>query len=87
MLLWLPAYALFAQYLINLTGLREFARAHGERLSRLTWLKLLLAFYPFQVLLGISALRAVFRHLKGINNWEKTKHVNAHRGAVAGSSS
>jgi cellulose synthase/poly-beta-1,6-N-acetylglucosamine synthase-like glycosyltransferase len=84
MLLWMPAYALFAQYLINLTGLREFALAHGERLGRTTWLKLLLAFYPFQVMLGISALRAVFRHFKGINNWEKTKHVNAHRGAVAG---
>jgi glycosyltransferase XagB len=84
MLLWMPAYALFAQYLINLTGLREFALAHGYRLSRITWLKLLLAFYPFQVLLGISAIRAVFRFFKGINNWEKTKHVNAHRGAVAG---
>jgi glycosyltransferase XagB len=84
MLLWMPAYALFAQYLINLTGLREFALAHGQRLGRTTWLKLLLAFYPFQMMLGISALRAVFRHFKGINNWEKTKHVNAHRGAVAG---
>jgi cellulose synthase/poly-beta-1,6-N-acetylglucosamine synthase-like glycosyltransferase len=85
MLLWLPAYALFAQYLINLTGLREFARAHGFRLSRFTWLKLLVSFYPFQVLLSISAVRAVIRHLKGTNNWEKTKHVNAHRSAVAGS--
>ncbi|MEN9936201.1 MAG: hypothetical protein RLZZ387_2780 [Chloroflexota bacterium] len=83
MLLWLPAYMLFAQYLINLTGLREFARAHGFRISRVVWLKMLLAFYPFQVLLGISALRAVARHFQGANNWEKTKHVNAHRGAVA----
>jgi glycosyltransferase XagB len=86
LLLWLPAYMLFGQYLINLTGLREFAKAHGFKLSRTVWLKMLLAFYPFQVLLGISALRAVFRHFKGINNWEKTKHVNAHRGAVAGNS-
>jgi glycosyltransferase XagB len=85
MLLWLPAYMLFGQYLINLTGLREFAEAHGQKLSHLVWLKMLLAFYPFQVLLGISALRAVARELKGVNNWEKTKHVNAHRGAVAGS--
>jgi glycosyltransferase XagB len=86
LLLWLPAYMLFGQYLLNLTGLREFARAHGFKLSHTVWLKMLLAFYPFQVLLGISALRAVFRHFKGINNWEKTKHVNAHRGAVAGNS-
>lgn len=84
MLLWLPFYALFAQYLISLVGLREFARAHGFRLSHTTWLTLLLAFYPFQVLLGISALRAVVRHFSGANNWEKTRHVGAHRSAVAG---
>ena len=84
LLLWLPFYALFAQYLISLVGLREFARAHGIRLSHTAWLRLLLAFYPFQLLLGISALRAVVRHVAGANNWEKTRHVNAHRSAVAG---
>ncbi len=84
MIMWLPAYMLVGQYVLNLVGLYEFASAHGIRLSRWTWLKLLLSFYPFQVLLGISALRGVFRQLKGMNNWEKTKHVNAHRGATAG---
>jgi cellulose synthase/poly-beta-1,6-N-acetylglucosamine synthase-like glycosyltransferase len=84
MILWLPAYMLIGQYIVNLVGLYEFAAAHGMRLPRLMWLKLLLAFYPFQVLLGISALRAVGRELKGINTWEKTKHINAHRGATVG---
>ena len=83
-IMWLPAYMLIGQYVLNLIGLYEFAAAHNLRLSRWMWLKLLFSFYPFQVLLGISALRGVFREFKGINNWEKTKHVNAHRGATAG---
>ncbi len=87
LIMWLPTYMLVAQYLINLVGLYEFADAHNIKLSRWTWLKLLLSFYPYQVLLGLGALRGVYRELKGMNNWEKTKHVNAHREstpAVAG---
>lgn len=86
MILWLPAYMLIGQYLLNWIGLREFAAAHNMKLPPFTWLKLLVAFYPFQLLLGISALRAVGREMKGINTWEKTKHVNAHRNAPAGGS-
>jgi len=83
--LWLlmPAYLLVGQYLIGLMGLYEFADAHGSRLPRFTWLKLLLCFYPFQLLLGISALRALVREFKGINTWEKTLHVNAHRSTAS----
>lgn len=83
MILWLPAYMLIGQYVLNWIGLCEFVEAHGLKMPRLMWLRLLIAFYPFQILLGISALRAVYRHFKGTNNWEKTKHVNAHRGASA----
>jgi cellulose synthase/poly-beta-1,6-N-acetylglucosamine synthase-like glycosyltransferase len=78
-ILWLPFYMLIGQYIMNVVGLYEFAAAHGIKLSKTMWLKMLAAFYPFQVLLGVSALRAVFREFKGINTWEKTKHVNAHR--------
>jgi cellulose synthase/poly-beta-1,6-N-acetylglucosamine synthase-like glycosyltransferase len=82
MIMWLPGYMLVAQYVLNLVGLHEFAEAHGIRLSRWTWLNLLIAFYPYQVLLGVSALRGVYRELKGVNTWEKTKHVNAHRSSA-----
>ena len=44
-ILWLPAYMLIGQYLINWIGLQEFAQAHSIRLPRLSWLKMLLAFY------------------------------------------
>lgn len=83
MIALLPAYMLLGQYILNLVGLHEFADAHGIHLSRFTWFKLLISFYPYQVLLGISAVRGVVRELKGVNNWEKTRHVNAHRGAVS----
>jgi cellulose synthase/poly-beta-1,6-N-acetylglucosamine synthase-like glycosyltransferase len=82
-ILWLPFYMLIGQYVLNWVGLCEFVTAHSLKMPRLMWLRLLLAFYPFQLLLGVSALRAVYRHFKGTNNWEKTKHVNAHRGATA----
>lgn len=82
-ILWLPMYMLIGQYVLNLVGLHEFASAHNIRLSRWAWFKLLLAFYPFQILLSISALRALGRELRGVNSWEKTKHVNAHRPASA----
>ncbi|MFP4437410.1 MAG: glycosyltransferase [Chloroflexaceae bacterium] len=84
MILWLPAYMLIGQYVINWVGLCDFVEAHDLKMPRLMWLRLLLSFYPFQLLLGISALRAVFRHLKKNNTWEKTKHVNAHRGSTTG---
>jgi hypothetical protein len=34
---------------------------------------------PYQFLLSISALRAVFREFKGANDWEKTAHSGVHR--------
>ena len=82
MLLCLPAYMLIGQFVVSLIGLHEFAEAHGIRLKPLTWLKLLLSFYPYQVLLGIGAVRAVIREVRRVNTWEKTKHVNAHRRAA-----
>jgi hypothetical protein len=43
-----------------------------------------LAFFPYQALLGMGAMRAVFRYIKGASNWEKTAHIGQHRGNVAG---
>jgi glycosyltransferase XagB len=81
LLVCLPAYMLFGQFLLSLAGLYEFADAHGIKLRLSIWLKLFLTFYPYQILLGIGALRAVYRELKGVNTWEKTQHLNAHRNA------
>lgn len=76
----LPLYMLIVQLLITLAGLYEFTAVHRLRPSLLTPLKLALAFLPYQWLLGVGAARAVWRQAKGLNSWEKTRHVGAHRG-------
>ncbi len=44
---------------------------------------MLLAFFPYQFLLGLGAIRAVYRYVKGSTNWEKTAHIGQHRGKLA----
>jgi cellulose synthase/poly-beta-1,6-N-acetylglucosamine synthase-like glycosyltransferase len=75
----LPIYVLLAQLLISLVGLYEFTSVHKLKLSWRSPLRLIVAFLPFQWMLGFAALRAVWRQLRGMNSWEKTKHIGAHR--------
>ena len=82
----LPLYALLIQFGISLAGLYEFTSVHHLRPSILSPLKLLLAYLPFQWLLGYAALRAVWRQMMKVNTWEKTTHVGAHRQTVTASS-
>jgi len=81
--LTLPLYLLAAHFILAVIGLYEFADAHGLRPSLRTPFVMALTYLPYQWLLSYAALRATFRELKGVNNWEKTKHVGAHRQAVA----
>jgi cellulose synthase/poly-beta-1,6-N-acetylglucosamine synthase-like glycosyltransferase len=76
---YLPVLALLANLLVSVVGLYEFTRAHGLKASPKAALRLALAWFPYQLVLAYSALRAVTRQLRGINNWEKTAHVGAHR--------
>ena len=77
-----PLYALLFQFLISCYGLWEFTRAYRLKLSWWFPVQLLITFIPFNLLLGYSAVRAVYRNLRGRLNWEKTAHVGAHRGKV-----
>jgi len=79
MLSSLPLYALLAQFGVSLLGLHEFTRVHRLRASPLAFLWLLIAYLPYQMLLGYAALRAAWRQLRGVNTWEKTAHIGAHR--------
>ncbi|MGN6698751.1 MAG: glycosyltransferase [Thermomicrobiales bacterium] len=75
----LPTYMLALQGTITVLGLYEFTSVHRLRPSILSPLWLFLAYLPYQWLLGYAAARAVWRQLRGINTWEKTMHVGAHR--------
>jgi cellulose synthase/poly-beta-1,6-N-acetylglucosamine synthase-like glycosyltransferase len=76
---YLPVLALLANLLVSVVGLYEFTRAHALPASPAAALRLALAWFPYQLVLAYSALRAVTRQMRGINNWEKTAHVGAHR--------
>ncbi len=75
----LPLYAIAFQFLVSLVGFFDFARAYGFRLKVRDLARFALGFLPYQLLLSISALRAVFREFRGATNWEKTAHSGAHR--------
>jgi len=81
MLSFLPLYALGFQFLFSLVGLLEFASNYQLRLTPRDILVFTAGFLPYQLLLGIGALRAVYRVLRGATNWEKTEHTGAHRDA------
>lgn len=79
MLTLVPMLLLFLQLVTLNIGLYEFARSY--KLKYPWWIPFItiILFYPYQVILGISALRAIFRTFNGNTNWEKTSHTNAHR--------
>lgn len=78
---FLPLYALALQLLAAIVGAWMFTREYGFRFPLLTPLVMAVTFVPFQLLLGMSAIRAVYREVRQKNNWEKTRHVGAHRQA------
>ena len=82
----LPLYILLIQLSTLNIGLYEFARDYRLKYSVLTILKVFLTFYPYQIVVGLSVIRAVVRMAFGKNVWEKTLHINAHRKRVTGGS-
>jgi cellulose synthase/poly-beta-1,6-N-acetylglucosamine synthase-like glycosyltransferase len=83
MLLDLPFYLLLAHLSLSILGLYEFADAHGFKPSWKTPVAMVVGYLPYQWVLAYAAVRATYRELQGVNNWEKTQHVGAHRQAPA----
>lgn len=83
----LPFYILVLHLIIMNVGLYEFTKKY--HMAYPTWmpLKVVVTFIPFQLILGISAVRAVLRNIGNHTTWEKTEHINAHRLAPRSSSS
>jgi cellulose synthase/poly-beta-1,6-N-acetylglucosamine synthase-like glycosyltransferase len=76
---FLPLYVLLLQFVATAIGARLFTREYGFRLPLLMPAAMALTFLPYQWLLGLSALRAVYRELRREQSWEKTAHTGAHR--------
>jgi len=82
MLTYLPLYCFILAAFIDLAGLHEFLKAHQRKWSWREAALMMVAFFPYQFLLGLGAIRAVYRYVKGTTNWEKTAHIGQHRGKV-----
>lgn len=83
MLAIVPVYLLILQMLIAIVGLYEFTRNYKMKFPLYMPIVILLTFYPYQILLGFSAVRAIGRLITRTHSWEKTLHLNAHRERVA----
>jgi cellulose synthase/poly-beta-1,6-N-acetylglucosamine synthase-like glycosyltransferase len=79
----LPFYLLAAHFILNVIGLYEFTDAHGLKPTWKTLLVMALGYLPYQWVLAYASVRATARQVRGINNWEKTQHIGAHRQAQA----
>ena len=78
----IPMYLLLLQLVTYNIGLYEFTKEYDLKYSFWMVIKLLLTFYPYQILLGFSSFRAAFRLISKNNIWEKTAHINAHRSGI-----
>ena len=79
MLTFLPLYCFVLALFVDIVGLYEFLKAHKRKWRWHEAIITMLAFFPYQAILSIAALRAVFRYIQGKTNWEKTAHLGQHR--------
>lgn len=76
---YVPLYVFVLQACLDVAGLFEFVRVQKRAFSWRAVCTTALGFFPYQFLLAVAALRAVVRHARGQNNWEKTAHAGLHR--------
>ncbi len=76
---FVPLYCFVLAIFIDLAGLHEFLKAHKRKWRWREAFILMIFFFPYQWILSIGALRAVYRSMRGASNWEKTAHIGQHR--------
>jgi hypothetical protein len=83
MLTFIPLAPTLVTVAAEIAGLNEFGRLYGEKVRLRDYAKLLLGTFPYQIFLALAAVRAVVRHRRGQNGWEKTEHKGTHREPAA----
>jgi glycosyltransferase XagB len=83
MLTFAPLYCFVLDVFMDVAGLHEFLKAHGQKWNWREAGILMMAFFPYQWILSIGALRAIWRVARGSTNWEKTAHIGQHREKLA----
>jgi len=76
---YIPFYLFIFQLIVFGIGIYEFSKTY--QLKSPPWMpfKVMLSFYPYQLLLMFSSFRAGYRMLVNQIGWEKTSHTNIHR--------
>lgn len=80
---FIPLFLSIFVLLMNLIGLYEFGKDQRLKIKLRSYVFLILTFIPYQILLVISAARALTRELRGNRGWEKTMHLGTHRSSTA----
>jgi cellulose synthase/poly-beta-1,6-N-acetylglucosamine synthase-like glycosyltransferase len=75
----LPGYVLIMQFALYNFGLFNFAKEFKSTYNPKSTVKLFISFFPYQMLLSFSAMRAISRIALHKSSWEKTIHHNHHR--------
>ncbi|MFC1653923.1 glycosyltransferase family 2 protein, partial [Patescibacteria group bacterium] len=76
---FIPAYFLVAQLGLYVLGMSDLKNQYKIKVPTATYLKTIVFFLPYQVMLALSSAKAMFNILVGKNYWEKTTHHNLHR--------
>lgn len=74
-----PLLLLLIQVALSCVALYEFISEQGLKLRLSAFPMMVITFIPYNILLSIGALRATYRQLRGVANWEKTAHFGTHR--------
>ncbi len=76
---YLPFYMVLVQVAAYSFGFYKFIYEYRLPFSLLMPVKILIVYFPYQILLAFSSVRSVIRITLGANDWEKTGHKNIHR--------
>jgi hypothetical protein len=80
---FLPVVPMLAMFAFEAVGLHDFGKQYQLRIKPSHYAKLIIGGPFYQLILAAAALRAVWRELRGRNDWELTKHTGAHLVAEA----
>jgi cellulose synthase/poly-beta-1,6-N-acetylglucosamine synthase-like glycosyltransferase len=79
---FLPLVPTVVSLAFDVLGLHDFGRIFRRRIGWRPYIYLVLSLPVYQLLLSGAAAWAMVRHLRRRTDWQKTRHVNAHRHAA-----
>jgi glycosyltransferase XagB len=75
----IPLFLILIQLGLLIIGLWIFTKNYNLKFYWYLPLKIILTYFPYQMILTLATTRAIWRNLMGLKNWEKTFHANKHR--------